>query len=118
MPIILRSVIGDQVTSNFHLDGENRLHIHLIATDKGFEWKITRSKLIQEGPINKWKGDGKGFIFVLGDIEPETRKEFDEFLTEAGVNGELREKFSEKMSFVRDRATLKWGVGYSGKERK
>jgi hypothetical protein len=118
MSIILRSKVGDQITSNFQLNCENILHIHLIAKSEGFEWKITRSQLVQEGTIKKWKGDRKGFVFTLGDTDPTTGKELDEFLTEVGVDGELREKFEEKMSIVASNAVEKWEVGRFGKERK
>jgi hypothetical protein len=118
MAIILRSKVGDQITSNFQLNGENILHIHLIAKSEGFEWKITRSQLVREGTIKKWKGDGKGFVFTLGNTDPTTGKELEEFLTEVGAGGELREKFEEKMSVVACNAVEKWGVGRSGRERK
>ena len=80
MSSTLRAKIGDHIDADIYLTGEHRINIHLIAGEKGFDWKITQSKIIEVGNIKKWEGVDKSFVFKFGDNDPEVKERLDRFL--------------------------------------
>ena len=116
--MILLAKRGDQVSRDLLIDDSSRLSIHLVAADDGFKWKITQSKIVEEANIKKWKGVGKAFVFKLGDNNPDIKEKLNQFLRSAGLEGDARTRFDERMVNVRDLALEKWGIRHSFKERK
>ena len=108
---------GEQICENLSAGDSQKFTIHLIATGSGFKWKITESKIVQEGPILKWKGIGKPFMFMLGDNNPEIREKLDKYLDNAGLSKEVKALFNNKMENVRDEAIERWRIRYISKER-